>query len=426
MRKRILYLAPALPVLTCTFIYREIFDLRQLGFEIDTVSMNTPPANRVSDEAREFLESTLYLDQVRESTKLFAFFKALALRPAALLRCLRIFFTAAPMKSFRDYQRLGYHLVEACYLAMKFRHRKPDHMHSHFVTGATSINMFLSQFLDVPFSFTMHASAIWVDPIALIPKLERCSFCVSISEYNKRYVASTYGKQWDAKINVVHCGISLADIEPLPPSPPSEGPVRILAVGQLMKRKGYHVLVEAAHILKESGLDLRWTIVGEGNERPRLEGMIDEYGLAAEVLLVGARPHEEIVQFAAAADIFTLPCVIGEDNTRDGIPVALMEAMAWRLPVVSTNIVGLPELIDSGVNGILVEAENPGALAAAIRELAESPELRRRLGDAAHSKIERDFNARRSAGALADLFARSSSPRGTEANRPLREKEAAE
>lgn len=426
MRKRILYIAPALPVLTCTFIYREIFDLRELGFEVDTVSMNTPPDNRVSDEAREFLDTTLYLDQVGGVAKAAAFLKAFALKPAAMMRCLRICFTASPMKSFRDYLRLGYHLIEACYLAMRFRKDPADHMHSHFVTGATSINMFLAELLEVPFSFTMHASAIWIDPIALRDKLRRCRFCVSISEYNRQYVLRTYGQQWAPKIRVIHCGVSLSQLEPLPPRAAAEGEVNILAVGQLMRRKGYDVLIEAARILKQRRGDLRWTIVGEGGQRPVLERMISEYDLGREVILEGARPHEEIVRFCAEADIFTLPCVIGDDNTRDGIPVALMEAMAWELPVVSTAIVGLPELIDSGTDGILVESGNADALAEAIERLADSPSARRELGAAGRRKVEREFNAERSAAALAELFDASGVPAAAPAGSVLRQKGASE
>jgi glycosyltransferase involved in cell wall biosynthesis len=405
MPKKLLYIAPALPVLTCTFIYREIFDLRSLGFYVDTVSMNTPAGDRVSDEARELLDTTLYLDQVGGWDKLAGFLKSLILRPAATLRCLKLWATAQPMKSFRDYQRLGYHLVEACYLSFEFERRRPDHIHSHFITGATSIGMFLSELLDVPFSFTMHASAIWIDPIALKTKLHRCRFCVSISDYNKRYVTGTYGQEWDQKINVVHCGISMAEVETLPARNQESGaPVSVLAVGQLMKRKGYHVLIEAARILRDRNVDISWTIVGEGNQRQVLEDLIRRYELHDVVHLLGARPHEDIPQFIADSDIFTLPCVIGDDETRDGIPVALMEAMAWRLPVVSTNIVGLPELIASGHDGILVESGNADLLANAIEELASSAELRARIGNAAVDKIDREFNAARSARQLAALF----------------------
>jgi glycosyltransferase involved in cell wall biosynthesis len=117
--------------------------------------------------------------------------------------------------------------------------------------------------------------------------------------------------------------------------------------------------------------------------------MISNYELQSDVILAGAQSHEVIPSFLANADIFTLPCVIGDDNTRDGIPVSLMEAMASQLPVVSTNIVRLPELIHSEHDGILVEPDNPTALAGAIAKFADSTELRQRLGMAGAAKIAR-------------------------------------
>lgn len=258
----------------------------------------------------------------------------------------------------------------------------------------------------------MHASAIWIDPIALESKLRRCKFCVSISDYNKKYVVSQYGEEWTSKINVVHCGIHLREFGQ-PPRPPSTNgdQTNVVAVGQLMKRKGYHVLVEAARILRDKGVPVLWTIVGDGNQRPVLEAMINRYDLHRQVVLAGARPHEEIPKYLSEADVFTLPCIIGDDSTRDGIPVALMEAMAFRLPVVSTNIVGLPELIDSGQNGILIESGDAEALADAIEQLAGSAELRHQIGKAAIEKIDLEFNSDRSAKQLAQLFNPSTSPR---------------
>ncbi len=405
MPRTVLYIAPSLPVLTCTFIYREIFDLRKLGLEIETVSMNKPPIDKVSEEALSILESTVYLDGVSLLSKVFALFRSIFTNPRSTLSCISIFLSARPMQSFRDYMRLGYHLMDACYLSFIYRKNKPHHIHGHFITGATSISMFLSELISVPFSFTMHASALWIDPIALETKLGRCKFCVSISEYNKNYVLETYGEQWRSKFNIVHCGIRLPIDKTAQPAPGlRQERVRVLAVGQLMKRKGYDVLIEAAKIAKERNSDILWTIVGEGSERPILEELIQKYGLQETVILDGAQPHEKIPNYLSTSDIFTLPCVIGTDKTRDGIPVALMEAMAWQLPVVSTNIVGLPELISSGHDGILVAPDSPLELAEAVISLADSPNLRGRIGAAAEAKVADEFNARKSAVQLAELF----------------------
>lgn len=405
MSKRVVYIAGCIPTLTCTFIQREIFDLREIGFTVETVSMNAPDPTQISKAAEALIDSMIFLDRVSPFRKAWAFIQCFALHPTRLGRCIVLFFQATPMKSYRDYLRLGYHLIEACYLASTFRSDVPDHIHCHFIHGPTSLGMFLSELIKAPFSFTMHASLIWTDPLAIYTKLRQCRFCVSISEFNKQHVLSTYGREFESKINVVHCGVLLPDLRTISRSDKPNKTTTVLAVGQLKRRKGFHVLVEAAKILKEGDVRIRWIIVGEGDQRARLENMISANGLQAEVNLVGAQLHENIPTFLSDADIFTLPCVVGDDNTRDGIPVALMEAMAWRLPVVSSNIVGLPELIHSGLDGLLVEPNNPAELAEAIRALAESAELRYKLGEAAAAKIERDFNSRRSARRLAELFA---------------------
>ena len=209
MPKRIVYIAGSIPTLTCTFIQREIFDLTDMGFTIDMVSMNTPEAGQVSKAAEGLMESMIFLDRVPELHKLLAFLRAMVLRPRPFMRCTWLFLTASPMQSWRDYLRLGYHLIESCYLASVLDRRKPDHIHSHFIHGPTSLGMFLSELIGVPFSFTMHASLIWIDPLAFHTKLKGCKFCVSISAFNKQHVLETYGREFDDKINVVHCGVQL-------------------------------------------------------------------------------------------------------------------------------------------------------------------------------------------------------------------------
>ena len=208
-KMKILYVTSSLPALTLTFIYREIFGLRRKGLEVETVSMNRPAPESVSEEAQGLLESTLYLDQVSLMRKIGAVFSVMFRRPRGFFRCLGLYFWARPMKNARDYARLAYHLIEACYLYGKYRNRGIQHLHAHFVNGPSSIAMFLSILLDVPYSFTMHASLIWLDPVALYNKLDTCKFCASISEYNRDYVISEYGTRFFEKIEIVRCGIDM-------------------------------------------------------------------------------------------------------------------------------------------------------------------------------------------------------------------------
>jgi len=405
MKKKLLYITSSLPALTLTFVYREIYGLHDRGIDIETVSMNRPARDEVSEEAKGLLDSTHYLDKVSFPVKLLATFRLLFTRPRRVLECLGIFFSARPMKGVGDYLRLGYHLLEACYLHELFKSQNIDHIHSHFINGPSSLAMFLSVLMRKPFSFTMHASLIWLDPLAFRNKLDRCAFCVSISEYNKAYVVSTYGEQLLEKIKIVHCGIHPQRMrDKLDTAGRGGNRVSILGVGQLTERKGFHILIRACAALKQRGLTFQCSIVGEGHQRQELEALIASLDVADCVRLTGARPQEELPGFLASADIFVLPCVVARDGWRDGIPVALMEAMYWRIPVISTEILGLPELIDSGKNGLLVKPEDVDGLADAIAGLAASADTRRVIGEQAREKVLAEFNTERSVEQLDTLF----------------------
>jgi glycosyltransferase involved in cell wall biosynthesis len=405
--RKVLYVTATLPALTVTFIYREIFRLRSIGTGVDCVSMNTPAESEISDDARSLKRDTVYLDAVNFVAKFIAFIIETVVHPVRMFRCIGIVFTTRPMQGARDYARLIYHLIEAAYLNRNLDMRQYTQIHAHLINGPTSIAMFLSELSEVPFSFTMHASMIWLDPIAFRNKLERCAFCASISQYNADYVAGEYGAEFAEKIHIVHCGID-PEPEPLEISTLDEGaPIRLLGVGQLNARKGFHVLIEACGKLRERGVDFQCTIVGGGDQREELERMIDQRSLGDWVTLTGPVKHEVVEQHIADCDIFVLPCVISEDGWRDGIPVALMEAMFHRRTVVSSRILGIPELIEDGVSGRLAEAGDAGSVADVIAELAGAPEERARLAASGREKVLAEFNNARSAETLAGMFGAS-------------------
>jgi glycosyltransferase involved in cell wall biosynthesis len=402
--RKVLYVTATLPALTVTFIYREIFRLRKIGVGIDCVSMNTPDEGDISKDAKSLVNDTEYLDGVGLLPKLAGFILAAIRHPIRLVRCFGIVLSASPMQGIRDYARLIYHLVEGAYLSRKLDMGSYRHIHAHFINGPTSIAMFLSEISGVPFSFTMHASMIWLDPIAFSNKLDRCAFCASISEYNKNYVSQQYGAHFAKKIHIVHCGID--------PEPDSIGvkirepgePMNILGVGQLNARKGFHVLIESCGLLRDSGISFRCKIVGGGEQHSELERLVRRHNLEDLVTLTGPVKHEVVEQLLAECDLFVLPCIISKDGWRDGIPVALMEAMFHERAVISSRILGIPELIEDEVSGRLVEAEQPRELAAAITELAAEPEVCARLAVKGREKVLEEFNNSKSAATLAGLF----------------------
>jgi len=402
--KKVLYITATLPALTVTFIYREIFRLRDIGVDIDCVSMNTPSDNEISDDARSLIQDTLYLDAVGLLHKFVGFFVVALRHPIRVARCIGIVFSARPMQGARDYARLIYHLVEAAYLSRRLDMSNYRHIHAHFINGPTSLSMFLSELSGMPFSFTMHASMIWLDPIAFQNKLEHCAFCASISQFNANYVAEEYGGHFADKIRIVHCGID-PEPEPLAPSERTrDGLLELLGVGQLNPRKGFHVLIEACAILRDRGLPFRCRIVGGGEQRADLEDLSNRHGLADLVTLTGPVKHDTVEQLISECDLFVLPCVISDDGWRDGIPVALMEAMFHQRTVVSTQILGIPELIEDHVSGRLVESKDPEDLATTIMELAATPEQCVELAMRGRDKVLAEFNNAKSAAALAGLF----------------------
>lgn len=390
MLNRILYITISLPSLTSTFIYREIEVLLKAGYDITTVSMGRPQKSQISKEAFWLYESTLYLDQINLMRKIVAQASLLFSKPRKWIKLFWLALREKEIISFRDRLRILYHFLEAGYLYTIFKDNSLHHIHAHFLSGPTSIALFLSRYLNVPYSFTMHASNIFIDHHMLKTKLQMCKKAVTISDYNKKYLLSKYGEKFASKIDVIHCGINLLAFQPVE-TEKTMLPV-ILAVGQLLERKGMRYLVDACRLLKRKGMEFQCHIVGGGKELKLLTEMIDEYELSEFVILLGRQPQECVKKLLQEASIFVLPSIVTEFGGREGIPVALMEAMAMQLPVVSTKTVGIPELIKNGKEGLLVEQKNPEELAAALEFLLKTSEVRIEMGRRGREKVAQQFN----------------------------------
>jgi len=178
----------------------------------------------------------------------------------------------------------------------------------------------------------------------------------------------------------------------------------VVSVGRLVQKKGFEYLVEACNILKAQGRHFRCVIIGEGEERIALEKRIAQYSLEREVALLGPRTQAEVMQIVQAATAFVLPCVIGDDGNRDGLPTVLLEAMALGVPAISTAVTGIPEIIETGCTGLLVEEKNPHALAQALQRLLDSAPLRKQLREAALQKVRKDFDLAVNAKTLMGYF----------------------
>jgi glycosyltransferase involved in cell wall biosynthesis len=288
----------------------------------------------------------------------------------------------------------------------------PDvrHLHAHFCHQTTTVAWLASLMTGVPFSFTAHARDLYqgsLNPAGLLPrKLRSARFAVTCTEASRTYLARMAD---GVPIHCVYHGLN-ADLERLlaeAPGRPTEDDsgLRALGVGRLVPKKGFDLFVEACALVRAQGIRLRATIVGEdGEHAAEVRQRIAARGLADAVALAGPLGQGALFEEYRRATVFCLPCRVATNGDRDGIPNVLVEAMACGLPVVTTGVSGIPELVIDGVTGLLVPPEDPAAVAAALLRLQRDPDLARRLGRKAQDMVRARFDGERLARRLGRLF----------------------
>jgi len=285
-------------------------------------------------------------------------------------------------------------------LASRMQSEGVDLIHAHFAGWAPRARM-LSRLTDIPYTFTAHAHDIFAEGALtgeVVETMREASGIVVISEYNRRFLTKNVPGLGHSKMKVIHCGIKLDEFEPVLDDEAmqihKEGPEpdRILTVARFEPKKGLEHLIDAYGRLASEGIDFRAVMVGDGPLRPGLVDRVKEAGLEDRVKLTGAVDDERLARLYRTSDVFALPCVTAPDGDRDGIPVVLMEAMAMGIPVVSTEVSGIPELVDHGKNGLLVPEKDPEALADALELIMGDPGSQDAFGREGREKVERDFN----------------------------------
>lgn len=282
--------------------------------------------------------------------------------------------------------------------------RNVAHVHCHFSNHPAVAGLVLGRLTGLPYSFTAHGSDLHVERRMLREKVAGAAFVATVSEYNRRLIVSECRGRFADKVHVIRAGIDTTLFAPNGNRQPRSGPLRVVCVGTLHEVKGQEHLVEACRLLVADGTDVTCRLVGNGTDRRMLARRIEESGLAGRVVLAGAATRPEVAAELAWADVLVAPSVPTRSGRREGIPVALMEAMCCGLPVVASDLSGIPELVHDGVTGLLTEPGDTAGIAAALRRLHEDPVLRRRLGSAGRERILAAFDVERSAAQLAGHF----------------------
>jgi glycosyltransferase involved in cell wall biosynthesis/peptidoglycan/xylan/chitin deacetylase (PgdA/CDA1 family) len=291
--------------------------------------------------------------------------------------------------------------------ALEMREAGVSHVHAHFATHPALAAFIVHRLTGIPFSFTAHGSDLHVDRRMLDTKVAAARFAVTISDFNREVIVRECGEHVRPKVHVVHCGVDPDTFAPRSAEGRAGRSFRIVCVASFEEVKGHRYLVEACRLLCEQGVDLECHLIGEGPLRRDVERRAAAAGLDRAVVFHGGLPRPAVAQLLSGADAAVLASHPTPGGKREGIPVALMEAMASGLPVVATAISGIPELVESGVSGFLVPSGDAAALGAALGRLAGDPELRAQMGRAGRARVVRDFNLWRNTEGLVRLFAAS-------------------
>jgi glycosyltransferase involved in cell wall biosynthesis len=391
------------PLISETFILNEILELERLGLRVEVFSLLRGDAGVRHAEAGALAERAVYAGgspvalaaaqlhwvRRRPGAYLRAWWRALrgnASSPKFLLR--------APMA-----------VAAGALFAREAQRRGVERLHAHYATH-TALAAYVAHLLTgIPYSFTAHAHDIYVERPMLGEKLRGASFVVTISEYNRRLLEELYGDDVRGRISVVHCGIQPEVFAPR--EQPARGDaLRIVCVASLQDYKGHPYLIDACELLRERGVPFRLQLVGEGEDRPAIERQIAGLGLGDAIELMGAQPRDRVAALLRDADVSVLPSVVTASGKKEGLPVALMEALAMEVPVVATDISGVPELVEDGRTGLLVPERDAAALADALERVWRDPGAARAMAAAGRERVLADFDLHQTAAELRDLLAR--------------------
>lgn len=396
--KRVAYLCSIYPALSHTFIFREISSLREEGIEVVTASVNRPPEVDVMTEAeQQEAARTLVMKAMSPASIIMAQLRCFLRSPAGYLRMVTTAWTYLFKGPKSPVKALGY-LVEAAILVNWMRGNDIDHVHEHFGESTVLVAMLAKRYGSISYSFSVHGPDIFyeVETQLLKDKIEDASFVRSISHYCSSQLMRITAHNFWHNFHIIRCGINPEVYSPRPR--PDNEVTQLLCVGRLVPAKGQHILIQACGQLIQDGTTLHLCFVGGGEDMHSLQKLSRELNIEANITFAGAMGQDKVRDYYDRADIFVLP------SFAEGVPVVLMEAMAKEIPVISTRITGIPELIEHGRDGLLVTPGDVNDLAAQIATLIGDKELREQFGRAARTKVQRLYNTEKNNRGLAEIF----------------------
>jgi glycosyltransferase involved in cell wall biosynthesis len=415
--KQIGYILRSYPRLSQTFILNEILALEQIGVSIQIFALTHPHEKIVQMQVSQVQASVHYLDdsmQARSFGRIVKENVQVARRYFQGYLSSLLYVAAKPAidQGYAASSRWECFLQAVsliCYLLLEEERtgKKLDHLHAHFAHDPALIAYLVHRITGIPFSFTAHARDLYqVSENVLNDRIHQAHAVITCCRANLEYLNRIAPSQ-QSKFSLVYHGVNLKEFQPaLTPGPKAvPNPPLIFSVGRLVEKKGFQDLLHALLVVKGRGQPFCCHIYGDGPLRQSLQEWIDEHGLTDDVMLKGDRMQQELISVFQNATLFLLTPFQTEDGDRDGIPNVLLEAMAVSLPVVTTDVAGIPELVEHNQTGLLYQPHDVEGVASGIIELLNNAEKRRQLSKAASQKVAEQFDIAQAASRLKALFA---------------------
>lgn len=409
-KPQVAYILWRFPYLTETFIADEVWEIQQHGVDVRLFSLLKPKREPVQPVSERLLRQGVeYAPSLASWHLWWAQLYFISQRPSRYFSLLVDLVRQSCRRSFHSCvlkrAKRVYIFLKAVALAYALKHSSVNLLHTHFAYLPGTAAAIIAALLDLPFTVTTHAYEIYRNSDLLCWVSEKATHGVTISEYNKSNILEMCPDLEARSITVIHCGIDLAHFNPVL-QPSDDRPFSIVSVGTLIAMKGHQYLIRACEILKSRGLDFHCQIFGGGPAEQGLRRLIEQCGVEDVVTLRGACLRSTILEAYQQSDLFVLASIVQDNGLRDGIPVVLMEAAAMQLPIVSTTVSGIPEIVHQGASGLLVQERDAEALAEAIGTLAADRDLRERYGRDGRRVVQQQFQLRDNVAKLASLFRR--------------------
>ena len=387
------YLFERFPSFGQTFCYREVAELARQGITPPIFSVRNPKDEPPQDWDARIAKRVHYLPEERELLD--------DVRQASKNRKLTAEIVAALDEWGRrtDFLRL----YQAVYVGLRLQEMGIGHVHAHFMGMAARTAFWIHKFFPLTFSFTAHANDIFAPrnfEVGLDKLVDTARVIVTVSDHAKKFLQERFPERAD-RIRRIYNGLNLAEFGR---ADFSSAPPLILAVGRLIAKKGFADLIGACGLIVERGKSFQCEIIGEGPLENELRGQIERLNLQNRVVLPGAKQQREVRQRLAAANVFVLPSVIDPEGGMDNLPTVIMEAMATGLPVVSTKIGGIPEMVVENETGFLLRPGDAVALADAIEKVINNLSLAQKLGQAGCERAQELFSIEKNVRELCALL----------------------